>query len=304
MHPVKSNWRAFGHTIAASLGAAACLFAVDTSAADPERSLRVMTFNIRYGTADDGENAWDRRREFLVETIHAFDPDLLGTQETLAFQRDYLAEQLPEYTAFGAGRDDGKEQGEMAALFFRSERFEQLDGGHFWLSETPDVPGSKSWDSALTRIVTWVRLRDRQSPDAAPLVYFNTHFDHRGVEARRHSAELLRGHIDALSSESSVILTGDFNAGERSPPHAALFGPIDSTPPRLIDAYRQAHPAPLANEGTFSHFQSTATSGPRIDWIGCTRDWRVTSSEIDRTARDGRTPSDHFPVTAVLQSDR
>jgi endonuclease/exonuclease/phosphatase family metal-dependent hydrolase len=286
-----------------AIGAAVCLLAARSEAAEPERTLRVMTFNIRYGTADDGKNSWDRRREFLVETIRTFNPDLLGTQETLAFQRDYLARQLPEYTPFGVGRDDGKQKGEMAALFFRTERFAQLDGGHFWLSKTPDVPGSKSWGAALTRIVTWVKLRDRQSPDAAPLLYFNTHFDHRGVAARLHSAELLRARIDALASESSVIVTGDFNAGERSPPHAALFGPIDSTPPRLIDTFRQAHPAPLADEGTFSHFQSTATAGPRIDWIGCTRDWRVTSSEIDRTARNNRTPSDHFPVTAVLASD-
>ena len=107
--------------------------------------VRVMTFNIRYGTANDGENHWEKRKDFLIETIKAFDPDLLGTQETLGFQRDYLAEKLKLYDVLGVGRDDGREAGEMAALYFKRSRFEKLDGGHFWLSETPDQAGSKSW---------------------------------------------------------------------------------------------------------------------------------------------------------------
>ena len=103
----------------------------------------------RYGTAQDGDNQWDRRRDLLVETVRAFDPDLLGTQETLAFQRNFLAEQLPGYDHLGVGRDDGGERGEMMALFYKRDRFEKLGGGHFWLSETPDVIGSQSWDSCF-----------------------------------------------------------------------------------------------------------------------------------------------------------
>jgi len=284
--------------LACLISAAICIASVSCEAAEPVRALRVMSFNIRYGTADDGDNAWEHRREFLVETIRAFHPDLLGTQETLAFQRDFLAERMTEYTAFGAGRDDGKEAGEMAALFYRSDRFEKLEGDHFWLSETPDVPGSRSWDAALTRIVTWVKLRDRE--DGTPVMYFNTHFDHVGVEARRHSAELLRQRIDELPPDTAVIVTGDFNAGEPSPPHAALFGTVDGARPRLVDTFRSIHAAPLANEGTFSGFHAEQVAGPRIDWIGCSQQWRVKSAEIDRTSRDGRTPSDHFAVTAVL----
>lgn len=188
--------------------------------------VRVMSYNIRYGTAQDGDNHWDKRKEFLLETIKAFDPDLLGTQETLGFQRDYLAEKLPGYAVLGGGRDDGKEQGEMAALYFKRSRFEKLDGGHFWLSETPDQPGSKSWDSALTRMATWVKLRD---------------------------------------------------------------------------VYRIAQPTRAANEGTFSAFKAEATSGPRIDWIGVSAEWEVVKAAIDRTARAGRTPSDHLAVTAVVR---
>ncbi|MFO1096524.1 MAG: hypothetical protein U0992_24935, partial [Planctomycetaceae bacterium] len=160
------------------------------------------------------------------------------------------------------------------------------------------VPGSKSWDAALTRIVTWVQLRDRR--DDRSLLYFNTHFDHQGREARVHSAEMLRKRIDELPAETRVIVTGDFNAGEPSPVHAALFGPMGAAPPRLVDTYRSVHPAPLADEGTFSGFRAEKIAGPRIDWIGCSREWRIVRAEIDRTSRDGRTPSDHFPVTAEL----
>jgi len=263
--------------------------------------VRVMSYNIRYGTAKDGENHWDKRKDFLIETIKAFDPDLLGTQETLGFQRDYLAEKLPGYDVLGVGRDDGKEAGEMAALYFKRSRFEKLDGGHFWLSETPNQPGSKSWDAALTRMVTWVKLRDRRQPNAKPLAFFNTHFDHRGQQARLESARLLRSRVTELGKTCRVIVTGDFNAGEDSEPYRALFGSDDGGQSALRDAYRVAHPKREANEGTFSSFKAGATAGPRIDWIGVSREWQVVKAVVDRTERDGRTPSDHFSMTAILR---
>ncbi|QQS49430.1 MAG: endonuclease/exonuclease/phosphatase family protein [Acidobacteriota bacterium] len=258
--------------------------------------IRVMSFNIRYGTANDGENRWENRREFLIETIRAFDPDLLGTQETLGFQRDFIAERLSGYENLGVGRDDGGEKGEMTALFFRKSRFEKLDGGHFWLSEKPDVPGSKSWDTSLTRMATWVRLRDKRRPSARPIVFINTHFDHRGAQARLESARLLRARATEWSRANRIILTGDFNAGAGSPPYQALF---DSSSP-VIDTWRSVNPSAGSDEGTFSGFRPESTSGPRIDWIAVSRDWKIVSATIDRTVRDGRTPSDHFPVSAVL----
>jgi endonuclease/exonuclease/phosphatase family metal-dependent hydrolase len=260
--------------------------------------VRVMSFNIRYGTASDGENHWNLRKEFLVETIQAFRPDLLGTQETLGFQRDFLATQLPGYAVWAAGRDDGREAGEMMALYYRSDRFERLDAGHFWLSTTPDVAGSKSWDSSLPRMVSWVRLRDRSGGQPA-LTFLNTHFDHRGPEARLESARLLRRKAAELADGGPLIVTGDFNSGEGSPPYQALFAAGDP-PDLLVDCFRQAHPERSGAEGTFSGFRADSTGGARIDWIGVSRHWRVLEAGIDRTARDGRTPSDHFPVTAVL----
>ncbi|HEX5734337.1 MAG TPA: endonuclease/exonuclease/phosphatase family protein [Blastocatellia bacterium] len=263
--------------------------------------VRVMSFNIRFGTAPDGDNHWEKRKQFLVETIRAFDPDLLGTQETLAFQRDYLAENLQGYDAIGVGRDDGRENGEMVALFFKRSRFEKIEEGHFWLSQTPDQPGSKSWDSALPRMVTWVKLRDRRQANAKPILFFNTHFDHRGAEARVESARLVRSRVAELGEGCRVVVTGDFNTDEGSEPYKALFAKDSGERSPLRDTYRIAFPGRSTNEGTFSGFKADSTNGPRIDWIAASRDWRIMRASIDRTAREGRTPSDHFPVTAVLR---
>lgn len=260
--------------------------------------LRVMSFNIRYGTANDGENHWEKRKDFVVDTVRAFNPELLGTQETLGFQRDYLAEHLSGYEAVGVGRDHGDERGEMTAVLFRKERFEKLAAGHFWLSETPDVPGSKSWDTSLTRMVTWLKLKDRKATPPSEIYFFNTHFDHRGQLARQESARLIRRKIAELAGSAPTVVTGDFNAGEGSPPYQALF--TEDGPVKLLDSFRVAHPQRGASEGTFSSFQSTDTQGERIDWIALSPGWTVKSAEIDRTQREGRTPSDHFPVTAVL----
>lgn len=273
-------------------------------AADPPSPapVRVMSFNIRYGTAKDGDNHWDKRKAFVAETVVAFDPDLLGTQETLADQRDFLADQLTGYEVFAAGRDDGKDKGEMAAIFFRTARFTKTDGGHFWLSETPDAAGSKGWDAALPRVATWVKLTDRTAPDGRPVFFLNAHFDHIGKKARVESARLIRAKTAELGKGCRLVISADFNAGEGSDPYAALFGDADETPSPVADTFRIAHPTRGTNEGTFSGFQATATTGTRIDWVAASRDWNVRVAGIDRTSRDGRTPSDHFPVFAVLRA--
>jgi len=263
--------------------------------------VRVMSYNIRYGTAPDGENHWDKRKDFLVRTIKAFDPDLLGTQETLGFQRDYLAANLTGYEVLGVGRDDGRGAGEMMALYFKSSRFERIDGGHFWLSETPDQPGSKGWDTSLPRMVTWVKLRDRKNPRARPIAYLNTHFDHRGTQARLESARLIRRRIEELNKSCRVILTGDFNTGEGSEPYVALFGKSDKGDSPVRDTFRAVNPTKTGSEITFTNFNSNPGDGPRIDWIGVSRDWKIVSAGIDRTTKDGRTPSDHYAVTAVVR---
>lgn len=275
------------------------------SGRDPDPlPVRVMSFNVRYGTANDGDDAWPRRRTAVADVIREFEPDLLGLQEVLAFQRDELAADLPGYEGVAAGRDDGRDAGEMTPVFYRSARFERLAAGHVWLSDTPDVPGSRGWDAALPRIATWVRLRDRSDPEGRAVLILNTHFDHRGHEARRMAARLIRERLADLGSGCRVVLTGDFNAAEGSEPYRELFASPDGRAPALVDTLRAAAPQPEAAEGTFSGFDPAATTGPRIDWIGCSADWEVRLAGIDRTTHDGRTPSDHWPVTAVLRAAR
>lgn len=263
--------------------------------------LRVMSFNLRYATAPDGDNAWDRRRDLLAETIRAFGPDVLGTQECLAEQAAFLQAALPGYAWVGVGRDDGKLAGEMCAVFYREDRFVPAGQGTFWLSETPDVAGSRGWDAALPRIATWVRLRERSDSTQA-FVFVDTHFDHLGAEARTASGRLLRQRLQALAGKAPVVIVGDFNA----PADAALPGPyaalVDTAAAGgliLRDAYRALH-APAPGEGTFHGFGG-GRDGQRIDWVLATPAWAPVAAEIDRTAREGRLPSDHFPMTAVLR---
>ena len=186
------------------------------------------------------------------------------------------------------------------AVFWKTARFDKLDGGHFWLSETPDEVGSKSWDSSLPRMTTWVRLKDKKA-GGTPILFVNTHFDHRGPTARLESARLVRARLGELGRGCSIVVTGDFNAAEASKPYTALFGEVDGEASPVVDSYRTAHPDRKPDEGTTTGFRAGPSQGGRIDWIGVSRDWTVVTAGIDRTARDGRTPSDHFPVTATLR---
>ncbi|HSI34600.1 MAG TPA: endonuclease/exonuclease/phosphatase family protein [Tepidisphaeraceae bacterium] len=284
----------------------AFLFATAVRADDPARQpgdLRVLSFNIRYGTAKDGADHWDKRKDFVAETIRKHDPDLLGTQETLPFQADFLKEKLPGYTFVGAGRDDGKTKGEMAALFFRTDRFEKVEEGHYWMSPTPDVPGSKGWDSSLPRVTTWVKLKDKAKAGRT-FVFFNTHFDHLGKQARVESAKMLRQRIEALGGGALAIVTGDFNAGESSDPYKAVVTDPKTPAPgekvKITDSFRSIFPERGPTEGSFNGFKGTK-DGARIDWILHTPGLTTVSAGIDRVEREGRYPSDHFPVWAVLR---
>lgn len=267
---------------------------------DASARVRVMSLNLRNAAAPDGPNAWDRRKQLLIDTVRAFDPDLLGTQETLLVQRDYLAEKMEGFSVVGVGRIDGKEEGEFAAVLFRSLRFEMIDNGHFWLSETPEVIGSCGWDASLTRMATWVKLKDLRTPNARPIFFLNTHFDHVGEQSRTRSARLLRRKMHQIGVGCRWIVTGDFNTGDESDAYAAMFADSDDGPSPLIDTYRAIHPQRGPEEGTFCEFRLERRYGMRIDWIGCSRDWHVCEAAIDHSSDNGRMPSDHFPVTAIL----
>lgn len=274
------------------------LFSVCRGADEERPALRVMSFNIRYGTADDGPDAWPQRREFVLDVIREFDPDLLGTQEVLDFQAKYLREQLKDHQFVGVGRDDGKSKGEFSAILFRKDRFKLLDSGHLWLSETPDKPGSKSWDSSLPRMATWVKLADRRDGERM-LYFYNTHFDHRGEKAREESAVLLRTEVETLGADERVILSGDLNATEVEEPYLIFREGLEAETVPLLDPFRVLHPDPGTDEATFHGFKGEKR-GRRIDFILNSPHFTPRKAEIIRANRDGRYPSDHFPVTAVV----
>jgi endonuclease/exonuclease/phosphatase family metal-dependent hydrolase len=275
---------------------AACVLPLH--AQDEGDALRVMSFNVRLGVADDGDNSWEHRKGLLAKTVQDFDPDLLGTQETWDFQAKYLLDRLPGRAYVGWDRQPGSDDGEQCGILYRTARFEKLDAGQFWLSEAPEVPGSKSWDSSLPRVVTWVELRDRTRPGGT-FVFFNTHFDHRGSDARRESARLLRRRLGALGPDAAWILTGDFNCAEASPPYQILVR-AGGGGLRVVDSYRTVHPRRSDDEGTFGAFRGNR-SGGRIDWVLHSVGFDTVSAAIDRSHEGGRYPSDHYPVTAVLR---
>lgn len=257
--------------------------------------LRVMSFNIRYGTAEDGENSWANRRRLVMKVIRENEPDLLGLQEALRFQLDEIGRAFPEYDEIGVGRDDGKAAGEFAAILYRRDRFEKLEADQFWLSESPTTPGSRSWGSACTRLCTWARLRDVTSVDS--ILFLNTHLDHFSEQARVNGARLILDRIRSLRRNEGVILCGDFNAPEDS---AAIRAVLDlDNHLEMEDTFRSANSAP-GDCGTF-HGWSGTRSGSRIDYIFVAHLARpLTSASIIRLHEGNRYPSDHFPVIATF----
>jgi endonuclease/exonuclease/phosphatase family metal-dependent hydrolase len=267
---------------------------VDTMSAGP--TVHVLSFNIRYGTADDGVNAWPRRKDLVYDVIRRQDSDFVGLQEALHFQIDAIREVLPAYNEVGLGRDDGNEAGEYAAILYKRDRWRAEDGGTVWLSDTPDVPGSMTWGNEITRIVTWARFVEKETGRA--LWLFNTHFDHVSQPSREKSAELLASRIANRGSHDPVIVTGDFNAGEGNAAILYLKNVAKRSPVTLVDTFRALHPDARA-VGTGGGFEGLR-DGPKIDYVFAEPDAKVRKAGIIRDHRNGRYPSDHFPVYAEI----
>jgi endonuclease/exonuclease/phosphatase family metal-dependent hydrolase len=260
--------------------------------------LRVGTFNIRTSGAADGFNDWTHRRGLFVQTVRRFDPDLLGLQEVRPDQQKHLETDLADYGTIATYRDAGP-RAEACSLFYRRDRFDLVDSGTFWLSETPDKVGSRGWDAALPRVCTWARLRDRTA--GRELLLANTHLDHAGMKARVNAAKLICARLGALAKETPVVLLGDFNAIETGPVYAALLDASKRNGIELIDTYRAVRPERQADELTYHAFKGD-TWGQRIDWIFQSPTLEATDCKIDRgKSEDGRFPSDHYAVWATLR---
>lgn len=257
---------------------------------DAPNELTVMSFNLRYGTANDGDNSWPHRNHLVMRVFEHRDADIVGVQEALAFQLDEITTEFPHYAVIGVGRDDAKTAGEYSAILYRADRFIVDSSGTFWLSDTPETVASTSWGNSIPRICTWARLIDRQSGDA--LYIFNTHYDHRSQPSREQSSKLIAQRIASRSHNDPVVLMGDFNAGELNPAINHLHA--DNQGPNLAHTYRAQHPDEIA-VGTFNAFQGKA-DGDMIDHIFVSGSFQILDANIDRTNDDGRYPSDHFPV--------
>ncbi|MBX3364615.1 MAG: endonuclease/exonuclease/phosphatase family protein [Phycisphaeraceae bacterium] len=262
--------------------------------------LTLVSFNIRYGTAPDGPDHWSVRRERVAATLADLRADVVGLQEALSFQVRELLEDIPAYAAVGVHRDDGRARGEACMILYDRTRFAVAESGVFWLSMTPDVPGSKSWDASLTRQCVWVRLLDNRTGHG--IYIFNAHFDHRGQQSRVRSAELVLQEARRLSAREHrgdpVVFMGDLNAAETNPAVERLIAPGD-TGWAFYDSYRVVHPHGRA--GTFNAFNPENDGGDaKIDYIFVGPGLKVLDAAIDRRKVDGRYPSDHFPVIAHI----
>lgn len=258
-----------------------------------ELDLNVMSFNIRFGTANDGDNSWENRKEIVIDMIREQDPVVIGTQECLDFQADYLVEQLPQYRWFGVGREaDGT--GERMAVLYRADTVSPIESGNFWLSETPQVPGSSSWNSACNRMATWARFYHHASGQT--FYFINTHLDHRSEPARQGGSKVVLDFIKTLPDDVPLVLTGDFNSiAVSSTPYSVL---VDGG---LVDAWDKAteQVGPAVTWGAFN--APEIDSDRRIDWIMTRGGFVADRCETVTYNRDGRYPSDHFPVVAHLK---
>lgn len=263
-------------------------------AADGKLDLRLMSFNVRYENNEDaGARAWRQRVIGAVRMIRDERPDVIGVQETLHGQAADLWASLPDYEFFGAGRDDGHRAGEYSGIFYCRDRFEAdaSDGGTFWLSDTPEQPGSKTWGNEIPRIATWLRLVDRST--GRGFYIFNTHWDHRHQGSRERSAQLLAERMRCRKKpDEPLVLVGDFNAVETNPGLMTLKNASG-----LTDVFQKLHQG--VNSRTTLHFWRGTRDGTlKVDHILVSEGAKVNAAEI--RDRDKPMVSDHFPVTAEV----
>lgn len=276
----------------------------------------VASYNLRQ--LNDGDtkagNGWSRRCPVLGELIRYHEFDIFGTQEGFKSQLEDLKGELPEYDYIGVGREDGKQEGEHSAIFYRKDMFTLLDHGDFWISETPDKPGL-GWDAVCPRICSWGKFRHNES--GREFVMFNLHMDHVGKKARVEGAKLVRRRIDNFGKDCPAFVTGDFNVDQTSPSYRTITAGGD-----LLDSYKVAQ-LRYALNGTFNNYETDNYTDSRIDHVFVSPDVKVlkygvltdtyrtpeNSEHVDATDAPqeievsryvARTPSDHFPVVVKV----
>ncbi|XRQ04114.1 endonuclease/exonuclease/phosphatase family protein, partial [Actinomadura welshii] len=278
-----------------ALAAAAALVLVSGFVvAEPARgdgTVRVMTYNVR-GVNDPPPRDWRTRKKLVGHLLGRHEPDLLGIQEARWHQVRDLAEMMPNHRWIGMGTQGGTKD-QIMAIFY-SRRFEVLDSGHFWLSDTPDVIGSASWGNRYVRMVTWAKFRDRRT--GALLYQANTHLDNGSAESRVKSAELILERVRGFDAGVPVVFTGDFNAAAGASPVYTILTGADAFRDTWTAAQRRG---PLY--GTLGRWHPPERNGRRLDWILARGPVKTSWTEIDIYRVGGLYASDHFPVIAHLQ---
>ena len=256
-----------------------------------------LSFNIRFDTSKDGENAWPKRKEMVGQWVKSESPDVIGLQEALRHQIDDIKKIATAYSEYGVGRDDGKSRGEHCTILYLKKRFslDKSDCGTFWFSDTPEKIASKSWGNEIPRICTWARFIEKKT-DKGFYVY-NVHYDHRSQPSRLGASELIIQRISKRKrSNEPIILMGDFNASENNP----AIKIFKDEPLNLVDTFRVVKPDEKMVK-TFHGFRGGSFSGGKIDHVFMLpKMGKVSSAEIVRFNKDKRYLSDHYPVRAKL----
>ena len=275
-----------------SVAALAALLAGCMTSRPPE-AIRVGSYNIRMSPGDRGtENDWDLRKNDLVNLVKKMDLDAFGLQEVCPDQAAYLREMLPEFAFVGDHREKDRKSGEASPVFYRKSRFEAEKIGTFWLSETPEVPASKSWGTCCTRVCSYLVLKDKVT--GKRFCFANTHTDHISAEAREKGMLLIIERMKEFGAGSPIVFTGDHNCRYDEPPAKAVR--------RILKDARDIAERPDGGpQGTWHDWGKVKDM--RIDYIYVSDGTRVLDFETYGDKRSWWTelyPSDHFPVTATV----
>jgi endonuclease/exonuclease/phosphatase family metal-dependent hydrolase len=251
----------------------------------------IATYNLRYANTTDVGNLWTERKQMVVDLIQYHQFEIFGVQEAVKLQLEDIKSAMPAFDYVGVGRDDGKSAGEHSSIFYKVDRFDLLDKGDFWLSQTPDKPGF-GWDSKFNRICSWVKLKDKKSKKI--FFVFNAHYDHQGMVARVESSKLVLERIQSIAGDSPVVFMGDLNGGRETDWYLQL-----SNSGRIKDSYTMVT-NPYQLSGSFNGFNTNGVRKDVIDHIFVSKHFKAYRWAVLTDTYFGKYPSDHFPVAVEL----
>ena len=258
---------------------------------------KTITFNIRYGTADDGKNSWPHRKDLVFDFINKQGADFIGLQEAMLFQIEEIINHCPDYNYIGRTRQPDGKEGEACPILYRPDRWELLSHETKWLSETPDVPGSQSWDAAFPRIFTRALFKNKAS--GHEVVIYNTHYDHASSKARYNSSRTLISDIHENFPDKDIVILGDFNATPEQEPITYL---LTNKKISVWDAFNKSKTENKDKENTYYGWgEHIPEKGKRIDYIFYAGSLSPLTCYVSDYNKNGQYPSDHLPVVAIFE---